>query len=200
MNDERHDLDEILRTHGGAPDHLPSFEARLTVGLDEADREMGRATGGWLHLPRRSRSFWTRHPVLATAAAVGVAAAVAAVVLIGVPGLSRVSGPEPVSAAQVIQKALHALSSGKTVQADATVKEQVAVLPGGVPEYSVTHSRVLLRSDGSFRQTQTDKPQTSKPVQTRDRAMRGYGLRRRQRSVSRLLARLGLGCAGLREP
>ena len=43
-------------------------------------------------------------------------------------------------------------------------------MPGGVPEYSVTHSRVLVRSDGSFRQTQTDKPQTSKPAQMRDRA------------------------------
>ena len=170
MNAERHDLDEILRTHGGAPDHLPGFEARLVAGLDEADREMGRATGGWLRLPRRSRSLWIRHPVLATAAAVGVAAAVAAVVLIGVPGVSRMSGPQPVSAAQVIQKALHALSTGKTMQADATVKEGAAILPGGVPEYRVTHSRVLLRSDGSYRQTQTDKPQTSRPVQMRDRA------------------------------
>ena len=71
MNDERHDLDEILRTHGGAPDHLPSFEARLTAGLVEADREMGRATGGRLRWPRGSRSLWARHPVLASATAVG---------------------------------------------------------------------------------------------------------------------------------
>ena len=77
MNAERHDLDEILRTHGGAPDHLPSFVARLTAGLDKADREMGRATGGWLHLPRRSRSLWIRHPVLATAAATPTAVALA---------------------------------------------------------------------------------------------------------------------------
>ena len=122
MNDERHDLNEILRMHGGAPDHLPGFEARLLTGLDEADREMGRATGGWLRWPRGSRSLWSRHPVLASAAAVGIAAAVAAVVLVGVPGISRLSGPQPVSAAQVIQKALDALSSGKTMQADATVK------------------------------------------------------------------------------
>ncbi|MCX6374416.1 MAG: hypothetical protein NTX16_15350 [Actinobacteria bacterium] len=170
MNAERQDLDEILRTHGGAPDHLPGFEARLLAGLDEADREMGRAPGGWLRLPRRSRSLWNHHPVLATAAVVGVAAAVAAVVLIGVPGVSRLSGPEPVSAAQVLQKALHALSTGKTMQADATVKEEASVSLGGVPEYSVTHSRVFLRSDGSFRQTQTDKPRTSKPVQMRNRS------------------------------
>ena len=122
MNDERHDLNEILRTHASAPGHLPGFEARLLAGLDEADREMGRATGGWLRWPRGSRSLWSRHPVLATAAAVGIAAAVAAAVLVGVPGVSRLSGPQPVSAAQVIQKALHALSSGKTLQADATMK------------------------------------------------------------------------------
>ena len=88
---------------------------------------MGRAPGGWLRRSRRSRSLWMRHPVLATAAAVGIAAAVAAVVLIGVPGVSRLFGPEPVSAAQVIQKALHALSACKTVQADATEKDAVAV-------------------------------------------------------------------------
>ena len=44
MNDERHDLNEILRVHGSAPDHLPGFEARLLTGLDEADHEMGRVT------------------------------------------------------------------------------------------------------------------------------------------------------------
>ena len=170
MNDERHDLNEIMRMHGSAPDHLPGFEARLLTGLDEADREMGRASGGWLRWPRRSRSLWSRHPVLASAAAVGIAAAVATAVLVGVPGVSRLSGPQPVSAAQVIQLALDALSSGRTVQADAAMKEEVADSPVGVPEYSVTHSRVLLRSDGSFRQTQTDRPQTSKPEQMRDRA------------------------------
>jgi hypothetical protein len=170
MSDERQDLGEILRTHGCAPAHLPGFEARLIVGLEEADREMGRATGGWHRLPGRSRSLWTRHPVLATAALVGSAAAVAAVVLVGVPGVSRMIGPEPVSAAQVIQKALHALSAGKTVQADATEKRAVAILPGGITKYAVEHDRLLMRSDGSFRVTQTDKPQTSRPVKLRDRA------------------------------
>ena len=131
---------------------------------------MGRAAGGWLRWPRGLRSLWSRHPVLASAAVVGIAAAVVTAVLVGVPGVSRLSGPQPVSAAQVIQKALDALSSGKTMQADATLKEETGILSGSVPEFNVTHSRVLLRSDGSFRQTQTDKPQTSKPAQMRDRA------------------------------
>jgi hypothetical protein len=169
MNDERYNLNELLRKHGGAPDHLPGFEARLLTGLDEADREMGRVTGGWLGWPGGARSLRPRHPVLMSAVAVGIAAAVIVAILVGVPGVSRVSGPQPVSAAEVIQKALHALSSGKTVQADVIEREEAALLPGGVPEYKITHSRVLMRSDGSFRQTQTDKPQTSKPVQMRDR-------------------------------
>jgi hypothetical protein len=170
MSSDRQDLGEILRTQGYAPTHLPDFEARLVAGLKEADREMGRVAGDWSLIPRRSRSLWTRHPVLATAAVVGIAAAVVVVVLIGVPGVSRVFGPEPVSAAQVIQRALHALAACRTVQADATKKEAVAVLPGGVTEYAVEHDRLLIRSDGSFRLTQTDKPQTSKPVQMRNRA------------------------------
>ena len=170
MNEQRYDLNEILRMHGSAPEHLPGFEARLLTGLDEADREMGRVTGRRLRWLRGSRSLWSRHPVLASAIVVGIAAAVVMAVLVGVPGISRLGGPQPVSAAEVLQKALDALSSGKTVQADARVKERVAIALGGVPEYIVTHSRVLLRSDGSFRQTQTDKPQTSKPAQLRDRA------------------------------
>jgi hypothetical protein len=170
MNDERRGLDQILHTHGSAPGHLPSFEARLEAGLREADREMGRVPGEWLRFPRAWRALWTRHPVLAAAVVIGVMAAVAAVVLVGVPGVSRVFGPEPVSAVQVIQKALRALSACNTVQADATRKYAVAVLPGGVTRYAVEHDRLLMRSDGSFRSTQTDKPQTSKPALTRNRA------------------------------
>jgi hypothetical protein len=170
MNGHREDLGEILRAHGFAPDHLPGFETRLAAALDEADLEMGRTMGGWLRLPRRSCSGWTRHPVLATAAAVGIAAVVAAVVFVGVPGVSRLIGPEPVSAAQVLQKALRALSACTTVQADATRRYPIATLPGGVTEYAIEHDRLLIRSDGSFRSTLTDKPQTSKPVQMRDRA------------------------------
>ncbi len=167
MNDERHDPDEILRTYGGAPDHLPGFQALLMTSLGEADLEMGRAPRApWW---RRSHEAFNGRR-LRLAAALAAAVAVAAVVLIGVPGISRMSGPEPVSAAQVIQKALDALSSGKTVQADTTEKSAVALLPGGVTVYAVEHSRLLVRSDGSFRETLTDKPQTSKPVQQRDRA------------------------------
>ncbi len=92
------------------------------------------------------------------------AAVVLGLLLIGVPGVSRVSGPPPVSAAQVIQKMLHALASGGTLQADSLDRLRV-----GADTYVVRHARVLLRSDGSVRFTQTDKPEVSRPEWARDR-------------------------------
>ena len=159
MNDERHDLHGILRTHGGAPEHRAGSEAGLMAGLDEADREMGRAPRApWW---RRSHEAFNGRR-LRLAAALAAAVAVAAVVLIGVPGISRMSGPEPVSAAQAISSAGRP-PSGKTVQADTHEKSAVVLLPGGV---TVVRRRALpppVRSDGSYRETLTDKPQTSKP-------------------------------------
>ncbi len=163
-------LDEL-----DSPDYPPDFLASVWARVDAEEGAARRPApehavpeatesatgGGWLRLPRRSRSLWSRHPVLATAAAFGIAAAVAAAVLIGLPGVSRLSGPQPVSAAQVIQKALHALSSGKTLQTDATMKYTVALLPGKVPEYDVVRYRLLMRDDGSFRRTRTQNSRTS---------------------------------------
>jgi hypothetical protein len=176
MSEERDDylgarLDEL-----DVPDHAEGYWANLMTALEpeieslrqESDRQA--EGGGRLRLPRRSRSFWSLRPILATAAALAVVAAVAAAVLIGLPGVTRISGPQPVSAAQVIRKALHALSAVTTVQADFTEKSNAAELPGGVVQYALAHSRLFMRSDGSYRITLTDKPQTSKPVQMRDRA------------------------------
>jgi hypothetical protein len=167
MNDQHRDLDELLRAHGAAPAHLPGFAARLAAGLADADAEMGRATGTAgaagrrrLRLPR-PRLPWTRHLIVATAFTAGVAAVIAAVVLVGIPGVSRVTGPQPVSAAEVIQRALRALSSGSTIQADITEKYATSMLPDGVPEYAVIGARIVMRSDGSFRITRTRARQVS---------------------------------------
>lgn len=169
MNDERRDLSDLLGSYGGAPDHLPGFEARLLAGLDEADRDMGRARHGWFHLPRRPRLFVERRPFLATAVAAAMVAVVAALVLVGLPGVSRVTGPEPVSAAAVIQKALDAISSGETLQADITERYVTSVsYPGPVVEDAVVHGRLLARSDGSMRVTQTGElpgPEDPRPTE-----------------------------------
>jgi hypothetical protein len=132
MSDRRHDLTEILRTHGGAPEHLPGFQAALAVGLDEADRDMGRAVGGagWLRL---REMLGRRRPRFALAGAV-MAAVVAGVLLVGLPAGQRVvdrffpgsegqgplfPGPEPAQA-EVLQIAQEALRSAITITADAS--------------------------------------------------------------------------------
>ena len=175
MTDQQRDLDEILRLHGGAPDHLPGFAARLTAGWAAADVEMGRAAGTAGAAGRRRfrlphlRLPWTRHFIVATAFTVGIAAVIAAVVLVGMPGVSRVVGPETVSAAEVIQRALRALSRAETLQADVTGKIMVTLRSDGTPKYVVEHSRLLMRSDGSSLYTLTDEPDTSVPAWNRNK-------------------------------
>jgi hypothetical protein len=119
---------------------------------------------------RRAAASARRHRwVVAGAVAAGV---VLGLVLIGVPGGSRLSGPQPVSAGEVLARALQALSAGQTLQADCAGKGQIAVSPDGSPLYAEEHSRIYLRADGSVRETLTDKPQTSipPPERTRDDA------------------------------
>jgi hypothetical protein len=168
MSDERHDLDATLRAHAAAPDHLPGFDARLLAGLDAADREMGRVPSRRFRLPRWSLRRGLPRPLLAAAAA-AIVAVVAAAVLIGLPGLSRVTGPQTVSAAEVIQKALRALAECETLQADCTGKIAVARRSDGTARYVVEHSLLQMRSDGSFRYTLTDEPQTTRPLWARER-------------------------------
>lgn len=122
----------------------------------------------------------TRGPLVSRAAAsarrhlwvVGAAAATAVVlglILVGLPGVPPVSGPEPVSAAQVIERALHALSSGETLQADSVEREALDLLPDGAIAYKVARFRVLARADGSLRQTQIGKARAPRLEQQTDR-------------------------------
>ncbi len=108
------------------------------------------ATGGRLRPPRRSRPLGWGRPILAAAAIVAIVVAVSAAVLIGLPGVSRVTGPEPVSAAEVIRKALGALSSGKSIKADVTERYATLAVPGAA-EYAVVHARIVVGPGGSYR-------------------------------------------------
>lgn len=160
MNRKPDDLDEVLRLHGGAPDHLPDFAERLSAGLDEADREIGRTPAGRLHQPHMPHAVWRRHRILAGAAVAAVAAAVAAAVLFGVPGAGDRTGPPPVSAAVVVQSAQRALASAGTLVADCTSSRWNLAhwdTPDSVPVrgryHLVARSRLVLRDDGSYRQT-----------------------------------------------
>jgi hypothetical protein len=121
--------------------------AEEAAGSGRRRRRMSR----WLSdaLSRRRRA------ALALAAVV-VAVAVVGAVLVGLPG----GGPEPVSAAEVLHRALRALSSGRTLAADVTLKALDADMSSTESRYDVDHYRLLLRADGSYRLTRRGPSET----------------------------------------
>ena len=94
--------------------------------------------------------FARRRRIALSLAALAAVALVAGVLLVGLPGGG---GPEPVRAGEVLRKALRALSSGRTLAAEVTIKVPKAA--GWTPQnrYDVDHYRILLRADGSYRIT-----------------------------------------------
>ena len=80
-------------------------------------------------------------------AAAALVAAVAAAVLIGLP---RASGPEAVGADGVLRRALSAVSSGRTWQADVMLKGADWNRSGIGYHYDVTRYHVVQSADGSY--------------------------------------------------
>ena len=142
-----------------APDYPPDFLAAVWARVDEAAPSAEGAAPDAVppparHAPRRP---WFRRPAFAGIAVATVFATVVAVlVLVGVPGISRMSGPEPVSAARVIQKALRAISSGETLVMAVTETGLDGYSGSGEALYRTTEVRLAVRSDGSYRLVQTD--------------------------------------------
>jgi hypothetical protein len=108
-----------------------------------------------------------RRPLLAAVALLAVCVVVVAAVLFGLPGTSTVTGPEPVSAAQVVKKMLLALARTKTLQADSTDWLRIVTPSGGI-KYVVMNHHVYWSADGSARFTLLDEPLRG-PVRMRDR-------------------------------
>ena len=138
-----------------APEYPLDFLAGVWARVDAGE---GAADGAVPALsPRRAYRTWFRRPAfVATATVVAVAAVVAVTFFVGMPSISRMSGPEPASAAQVIQKALRAMSSGTTLVMSITEKDLEGYARGGEAAYKTTHVRLAMRSDGSYRLVQTD--------------------------------------------
>ena len=130
------------------PDHRPDYwdQMRLQVAAAAAERQPRAGLG------RRLRAaLGTRRLRIAVAAA-ALAAVAAAAVLFGLP---RASGPETVSAAEVLKRALSAYSSGRTWQADveAKVADQNQSAAGGY-HYDLLRYRIVQSADGSYRLTE----------------------------------------------
>lgn len=110
--------------------------------------------------PRRRRVFalLPRRPAvrLGLAAAV-ICVLIAAAALLGTPG-SR--GPESVSAAEVLQRALVAFSSGRTLQADVELTVVEWDMWQGTHEALTDRYRLTMRADGSYRLTLVGAPRT----------------------------------------
>jgi hypothetical protein len=130
------------------PDHGPGYwqEVRLHVGeIAAEDRRPG--------LRRRLRAVLAPHPLRLALAAAAVAAVAAVALLAGLP---HTSGPQGVSAAEVLDRALAAYSSGHTWQADLAVRFYASDM-WDPPRYDVVHIRVLRDAQGSYRLTWYDE-------------------------------------------
>ena len=129
------------------PDHGPEYWDQMRAHVGEAAAERRQR-------PTFARRLWTalgtRRPRVAIAAA-ALAAAVAAAVLLGLP---RTPGPEAVSAAAVLKRALSSVSSGRTWQADAVIKAVDWNRSGLGFHYDVSRYHIVRSTDGSYLLTQ----------------------------------------------
>jgi hypothetical protein len=99
--------------------------------------------------PGRHFAVFARRRRLALGlAAVAAAAVVAGILLVGP---REGGGPEPVSAREVLRQALRALSSGRTLAAEVTLKVRTSDLWTTPVHYDVDRYGILLSADGSYR-------------------------------------------------
>ena len=134
------------------PDHGPEYWDQIRLQMTEAAAERQPRAG----LGRRLRAaLGTRRLRIAVAAA-ALAAVAAAAVLFGLP---RAPGPETVSAAEVLRRALSAYSSGRTWQADTAMKVAHWNMSEGTHHYDVTRYHLVRSADGSYRVTQLGRTQ-----------------------------------------
>jgi hypothetical protein len=139
------------------PDHGPDYWDQMRLQVAEAAAERQPRAG----LGRRLRAVLGTRRLRIAVAAAALAAVAAAAVLFGLP---RAPGPETVSAAEVLKRALSAHSSGRTWQADAMTKVAHWKMSDGTYHYDVTRYHLVRSADGSFRVTQLGRTQHGGPV------------------------------------
>ena len=135
------------------PDHGPEYwdQMRRLMAEEAAARKRRRGVG------YRLRAALSTRKLRIAVAAAAFAAVAAASLLFGLP---RAPGPTTVSAAEVLQRALSAYSSGRTWQADAIMKvvDQNQAAAGGY-HYDVLRFHLAQSADGSYRLTQFEGTQ-----------------------------------------
>ncbi len=153
MNDYRDiELGEQLQTVT-EPEHGPTYwgQVQARIARESAEERLRPSLGARLRglVAHRRLSL-----ALATAALAIVAAAV---VLFGLPAATDTTGPQPVSASEVLRRALHALSNGRTLQAVAVLKYAEWDMWDGTYTYTRQRYRVYSLADGSYRQESLDR-------------------------------------------
>ncbi len=130
--------------------------AAVAAAAAEPAAELAAATTEPSRARRRAFAVFARHRRLALGlTAVAAAALVVAAVLVGSP---RGGGPEPVSARGVLQKAMLARSSVRTLAAEVTLTIRTNALWATPAQYEVDRYDVLMRADGSFRLSRRGPP------------------------------------------
>ena len=129
------------------PDHGPDYWDRIRVQVAEAAAERRQRPG----FARRIRALVGTRRLRIAIAAAALAAAAAAAVLSGLP---RSPGPEAVSADAVLERALSAVSSGRTWQADAVMKAADWNRSLAGHHYDVTRYHIVQSAGGSYLLTQ----------------------------------------------
>ncbi len=128
------------------PAHRDGFFAAVWAGVDQ-----GLAQAGPSRRPRlRQRGLWRRHPLLMAATVAVAAAAAAIVLLVGLPGTP---GPQTVSAAEVLHRALDTYSSLRTWQADMDLKWYDEGVWKTYHTYATRRAHLVWAADGSGRET-----------------------------------------------
>lgn len=122
------------------PEHRPGYWQEVRSRVAEASRRDG-APGLWRRLP----AVFARRPVRLALAGAALAVLAAVALLSGLP---QTHGPQPVSAEEVVKRAVRAYSSGSTWQTDMVI---------WLPNHAETYlSRMARDADGSYRLTQYD--------------------------------------------
>ena len=128
------------------PDHGPEYWRDVRLHVAEASAEAAAPQPG----PPAASRIGARVRVRVALAAAAVAAVAAVALLAGLP---RTPGPQSVSAAEVLNRALAAYSSGHTWQADLAVKFFASDMWETPSRYDVVRLPLIADADGSYRLT-----------------------------------------------
>jgi hypothetical protein len=127
------------------PDHRDGFFAAVWAGVNQELAQPGLA-----RRPRLGqRHHWRRHPLLMAASVAVAVVLVAVVVLVGLPGMR---GPQTVSAAEVLDRALAAYSSLQTWQADMHLRWYDESVWTRYHAYATRRAHLVRAADGSGRE------------------------------------------------